>query len=261
MTKTHIAFSFFISSIFILNSIFIIRAKNPIYAILLLIGAFCNAAVILILLQADFLAFLFLIVYVGAIAVLFLFVILMLNISAIPLQKESFNFIKINKISLSIFISSLFIFIFTLNIYLPILSKYDNIWMFLKQLINETSLLFINNNQLFLENEKILEFFKFDIPYNYGFEFNQNINTFNSFINIESFTTKFNNIELLGLILYTEFSLQFIISGLILLVAMFGAIILTLPKSNENIILNRRQQINTQIFRNFKNSIFVRVNP
>ena len=62
----------------------VISLANAVHSILFLITVFCNIIGILILLGAEFLAFLLLIVYVGAIAVLFLFVIMMLNIKAKP---------------------------------------------------------------------------------------------------------------------------------------------------------------------------------
>lgn len=53
----------------------VIGSANPIHSILFLVLAFVNGAGLLLLVGAEFLGFLFLIVYVGAIAVLFLFVV------------------------------------------------------------------------------------------------------------------------------------------------------------------------------------------
>lgn len=58
----------------------VVSLSNAVYSVLFLIVVFCNTASILLLLGAEFLSFLFLIVYVGAIAVLFLFVVMMLNV-------------------------------------------------------------------------------------------------------------------------------------------------------------------------------------
>lgn len=47
----------------------------------------------MILVGADFLAFVYIIVYVGAIAVLFLFIIMMINVKSIPMvNKYNSNF-------------------------------------------------------------------------------------------------------------------------------------------------------------------------
>jgi NADH-quinone oxidoreductase subunit J len=67
------------SSLLCVCSFAVIFSRNPIHSILFLVFLFFNAAALLILLGADFLAILFLIVYVGAVAVLFLFVIMMLS--------------------------------------------------------------------------------------------------------------------------------------------------------------------------------------
>src|SRR5690606_21241607 len=49
-------------------------------------SAFCNAAGLFVLLGAEFLAFLLIIVYVGAVAVLFLFVVMMLDVDFATLR-------------------------------------------------------------------------------------------------------------------------------------------------------------------------------
>jgi NADH-quinone oxidoreductase subunit J len=52
---------------------------------------FVNAAGMLLMVGAEFLAFMFLVVYVGAIAVLFLFVVMMLNIAVEEARSEYFT--------------------------------------------------------------------------------------------------------------------------------------------------------------------------
>lgn len=68
------------SSLAILSGLMMIRSENPVHSLLFLVIVFCNGAGLLLLLEVDFLAMLFIIVYVGAIAVLFLFVLMMLNL-------------------------------------------------------------------------------------------------------------------------------------------------------------------------------------
>lgn len=68
------------SSILIISALVVVSAKNAVHSVMFLILAFVNAAGLFVLLQAEFLAMLLVIVYVGAIAVLFLFVVMMLNI-------------------------------------------------------------------------------------------------------------------------------------------------------------------------------------
>jgi len=58
----------------------VITASSPVTAVLHLILAFANAAMIWMLLGAEFLALLLVLVYVGAVMVLFLFVVMMLDV-------------------------------------------------------------------------------------------------------------------------------------------------------------------------------------
>nr|AER54590.1 NADH dehydrogenase subunit 6 [Lucernaria janetae] len=59
----------------------VIGARNPIHSVFWLVITFIQTALILVLLGLDFIAFMTIIVYVGAIAILFLFVILMLQLT------------------------------------------------------------------------------------------------------------------------------------------------------------------------------------
>lgn len=61
-------------------SFFVINSRNSLHSILSLIILFLISFFFLILLEVEFLAFSFIIVYVGAIAVLFLFVIMMFDL-------------------------------------------------------------------------------------------------------------------------------------------------------------------------------------
>nr|AVK39551.1 NADH dehydrogenase subunit 6 [Paralemanea sp.] len=71
---------YLLSSFAVISAIMVICLSNAVHSVLFLITVFCNVTAILILLGAEFLAFLLLIVYVGAIAILFLFVVMMLNV-------------------------------------------------------------------------------------------------------------------------------------------------------------------------------------
>jgi len=63
-----------------------IMARNPVHSVLWLILAFFNAAGLMVLIGAEFIAMLLVIVYVGAVAVLFLFVVMMLDIDFAELR-------------------------------------------------------------------------------------------------------------------------------------------------------------------------------
>jgi NADH-quinone oxidoreductase subunit J len=64
----------------ILSGALTITARNPVHSVLWLILAFFNAAGLMLIAGAEFIAMLLVIVYVGAVAVLFLFVVMMLDI-------------------------------------------------------------------------------------------------------------------------------------------------------------------------------------
>lgn len=197
-------FFYFFSILSIIFSFFVIISKNPVHSILSLILVFFNAAALLILLGAEFLAMLFIIVYVGAVAVLFLFVIMMLNIKTSNLSISMYRYLPISILFGSVFFSELFvIFYFDL---VPI----D-----------------VYNLSLFLN---------FDYLY------------FNDW---ENSVSSQNNVLALGLVLYTYFSYLFVLSGIILLVSMIGAISLTLHRRNDI----KRQYIYKQLGRNFKSAI------
>ena len=68
------------AAVTIASAVLVIFARNPVHSVLWLILAFFNAAGLMLLAGAEFIAMLLVIVYVGAVAVLFLFVVMMLDI-------------------------------------------------------------------------------------------------------------------------------------------------------------------------------------
>ena len=80
-----IAFYLF-ATLVVASAALVILARNPVHSVLWLIVAFFNAAGLMILVGAEFIAMLLVIVYVGAVAVLFLFVVMMLDIDFAELR-------------------------------------------------------------------------------------------------------------------------------------------------------------------------------
>ncbi len=74
------------ASVLIGSAVLTIASRNPVHSVLWLILAFFNAAGLMLLLNAEFVAMLLVIVYVGAVAVLFLFVVMMLDIDFAELR-------------------------------------------------------------------------------------------------------------------------------------------------------------------------------
>ncbi len=73
-----VAFYLF-ASLLIAAAAMVIFSRNPVHSVLWLIVCFFNAAGLMVLVGAEFIAMLLVIVYVGAVAVLFLFVVMMLD--------------------------------------------------------------------------------------------------------------------------------------------------------------------------------------
>ncbi|MEO0579720.1 MAG: NADH-quinone oxidoreductase subunit J [Pseudomonadota bacterium] len=59
----------------------VIFARNPVHSVMCLVLAFFNSAALWLLIEAEFLAIVLVLVYVGAVMVLFLFVVMMLDIN------------------------------------------------------------------------------------------------------------------------------------------------------------------------------------
>ena len=70
-----------------LSALCVIFSRNPVHSVLWLILSFFNAAGLMLLVGAEFIAMLLVIVYVGAVAVLFLFVVMMLDIDFAVLRR------------------------------------------------------------------------------------------------------------------------------------------------------------------------------
>ena len=176
-----------VSIIIITSSLLVIISKNPIHSVLFLILVFFNTSILFLFSNAEFLAMVVLIVYIGAVAVLFLFVIMMLDINITKLRQTFLNYLPIGLFVGFIILLELFYVVSQSKLNFAQTSSIDN-----------------NISDQILDNTKII-----------------------------------------GNILYTDYFLLFQISGIILLVAMIGAIFLTIRK-REGI---KKQNIYKQILK------------
>ena len=81
------AFAFYLfATVVVLSGALTIGSRNPVHSVLWLILAFFNAAGLMLIVGAEFIAMLLVIVYVGAVAVLFLFVVMMLDVDFAELR-------------------------------------------------------------------------------------------------------------------------------------------------------------------------------
>ena len=85
MTVTALAFYLFAFT-GVGAGLLVVIARNPVHSVLWLILSFFSAAVLFVLMGAEFVAMLLAIVYVGAVAVLFLFVVMMLDVDFAELK-------------------------------------------------------------------------------------------------------------------------------------------------------------------------------
>ena len=199
-------FLFYLFAILALLSAFCtVTSKNPIHSVLFLVFVFFNTAGLLILLGVEFLAMLFLIVYVGAVAVLFLFVMMMLNVKISESTNAIYRYLPIG-----LFLSIIFLF----EIFL----------IFEGDLNSIDSVNFTQNEYNILQNEFLVNTSWVD--------------------NVISST----NVDVIGSVLFTYYSYFFIMASVILLVAMIGAIALTLHRRSDV----RRQDIYKQLQRDFE---------
>jgi len=198
MTIQNIIFDIF-AAITIICSTMTIASKNPVHSVLFLILVFCNSAALLLMIGAEFLAMLFIVVYVGAIAVLFLFVVMMLNIKLAEFSETLSKHLPLGLAIIAILLFELFM-ILDSNFY-----SHDSYVTYLT--LNYTSWFHLFNTKT--------------------------------------------NMEVIGLLLYTDLFYLFIVAALILLVSMIGAISLTLHKRNDV----KRQHIFLQVYRDFERTI------
>lgn len=173
----------------LINASMVILNKNPIHSILFLVLVFVSTTGLLLMLGVEFIAMLFLVVYVGAITVLFLFVIMMLNVKIIELNERLVRYLP-----MGLFIAIIF--------FLEIFYVIDNSLLTVHLTNNELSYSLLN------------QYFNFSYDY---FE-------------IKSLT----NIQQVGNALYTKYVYLFLLAGFILLIAMIGAIVLTLNQKFKN---------------------------
>lgn len=69
------------AAVLIAAALGVITSRNPVHAVLFLVLAFVQSAALWLLIEAEFLAIVLVLVYVGAVMVLFLFVVMMLDIN------------------------------------------------------------------------------------------------------------------------------------------------------------------------------------
>ena len=85
----------FVTCVLLLSALMVIVSKNPVYSILFLVLCFVSSSCLLFLLECEFIALLFIIIYVGAIAILFLFVVMMLDTKTYYTTKDTLKYFPV----------------------------------------------------------------------------------------------------------------------------------------------------------------------
>ena len=181
----------FLASLVIIN-------KNPIVSILFLIGLFGSIACYLLFIGLNFIAFSYLIVYVGAVSILFLFILMLINIRVSELKSNNGNSIPLAIIILMVFNDLLFK-------ELPYSITFSNKDSYFQS--KDLSEIAINNNFLDIKN-----YFLYFVS---GERWDSNL-------------VEFTHISSIGNIMYVNYSIWLILASFILLLAMVGSIVITI---------------------------------
>jgi NADH-ubiquinone oxidoreductase chain 6 len=198
-----------VSILAIFCAISVIVNKNPIISVLFLIGLFASISSYLIILGLSFIGLSYLIVYIGAVSILFLFILMLINIRISELQSNTNNSIPLTIIiGISISYS-----LFQLLPYdLAILSNFNS------SLNNNLYNIFINKEE---NNYNLL------VDTNKG-----NDLLFVSSKIWDGNLAESNHITTIGNIMYTNYNIWLILASFILLLAMVGAIVITIKQKN-----------------------------
>jgi NADH-quinone oxidoreductase subunit J len=91
----HAIFFYLFAGVTVASAVMVIAARNPVHSVLFLILAFVNAAGLFVLMGAEFLAWILIIVYVGAVALLFLSVVMMLDVDFTALRRGVLSYLPV----------------------------------------------------------------------------------------------------------------------------------------------------------------------
>lgn len=193
----------------ILCGIFVIVSKNPIVSVLFLIGLFLNIAGYLMMLGINFIGLSYLLVYVGAVSILFLFILMLINVRISELITDTNN-----SIPLAIIIGILFNI--TLYKLLPFnIMTENNISNYIIYSFSSRPMQSLSNIGYPVDN----------IPHLH----NNDLSFVTSQI-WDGALAESSHITSIGNVIYTTYPIWLILTSIILLLAMVGAIIITIKQ-------------------------------
>lgn len=194
-----------ISLFAILSGILVIISKNPIVSVLFLIGLFLSIASYLMVLGLNFIGLSYLLVYVGAVSILFLFILMLINVRLSELLSNPNN---------SIPLGILIAISFNYPVY-EILPNFNNIYDW-----NTTLGHIFNNN-----SNNLIELLRLT-----NTKLNNDKIAFASSKLWDGYLAETSHITSIGNIMYSSYSIWLILTSIILLLAMVGAIVITIKQ-------------------------------
>lgn len=223
-----------VSILSILCGISVIVAKNPVVSVLFLIGLFFSIASYLMLLGLNFIGLSYLLVYVGAVSILFLFILMLINVRISELVTDNNN-----SFFLAILIGIL--------LFVPIKTKGSlfNTFGYFNSVVTDHSLPYANAEQgednldANLISSQHTNVNSSDTPelmdelvklFSYVYDTNGDILFFVTSKMWDGTLGELSHITSIGSILYTNYPIWLILTSIILLLAMVGAIIITIKK-------------------------------
>ena len=188
----------------ILLGILTISSRNPVVSVLFLIGLFVNVAGLLILVGYNFIGLAYILVYVGAVSILFLFILMLINIRVSELFNDTNNDLPLAGLTI-------IIFYYIMAQVLPTNFTENSIVSYLSNSYSD-----VYNVQLDNELFNIV-----DLKQQIGYESSKGWD--NSLIEPT-------HIDSIGNIMYTSYSMWLIVTSIILLLGMVGAIVITIKQ-------------------------------
>ena len=190
----------------ILSGLFVIVSKNPIVSVLFLIGLFLSIACYLLVLGISFIGLSYLLVYVGAVSILFLFILMLINVRISELVSNTSNSIPLALLVVVSFNS------FVHEI-LPVdLSNFN-----------------LNNTSEYITFHGLIKFINGFLNISIS---DSNENMFVTSKIWDGSLAESTHITSIGNIMYTSYSIWLIITSIILLLAMVGAIVITIKQKD-----------------------------
>jgi NADH-ubiquinone oxidoreductase chain 6 len=197
----------------ILCGILVIISKNPIVSVLFLIGLFLSISSYLMILGLNFIGLSYLLVYVGAVSILFLFILMLINVRISELLSNTSN-----SIPLAIFIT--IAFNYPLYQILPYsVASFNSYTVDLNNTLND---IWYNNY-----SDSLNKIFKLN-----GAELDNGEISFVTSKMWDGNLAESSHISSIGNIMYTSYSIWLILTSIILLLAMVGAIVITIKQKN-----------------------------